>query len=70
MGCAGRALKLCWLDKGAMVSTRQKAMASISSAAAMTDAASQTELKGNVLPPRCPDAGRAAVTTPVGSVPR
>ena len=44
-GHTGRALKLCQLDQGAMISTRQKAMASLNSAPAATDMASQTELQ-------------------------
>ena len=44
-GLAGRALKLCQLDQGVMVSTRQKAMASLNSAPTTTHAASQTELR-------------------------
>lgn len=44
-GCAGRALKLCQLHQGAMISTWQKAMASLSPAPTTTDAASQTELR-------------------------
>lgn len=55
--CAERALKLGWLNQGAMVSTRQKAMASWSSTPTTTDAASQTKLQGNTLPPRCQAAG-------------
>ena len=43
-GRAGRALKPCQLDQGAMVSTWQKAMAPLSSASITTDTASQTEL--------------------------
>ena len=44
-GHAGRELKLCQLDWGAMVSNQQKDMAAPSSAPTLNDAASQTELQ-------------------------
>ena len=44
-GCAGRALKPCQLNQGAMVSTWQKAMASLSSAPTTTDTAAQPGLR-------------------------
>ena len=43
-GRTGRMLKLCQFDQGAMVPTRQKAMASLSSVPTPADTASQTEL--------------------------
>jgi len=41
---AGRVLKLCQLDQGAVVSTQQKAKAAPNSVSTSTEAASQTEL--------------------------
>ena len=41
---AGRVLKLCHLDQGAVVSTQQKAKAAPNSVSTSTEAASQTEL--------------------------
>lgn len=72
-------LKLGHLNQGAVVSTRQKATDSWSSAPITAVAGSQTEVWGNVLPPRYQPDGCALVlshywmaveNTVVGSVPR
>lgn len=41
------------LNQGALLSTQQKAMVSLSSAPTTADPASQTDLSENTLPPRC-----------------
>jgi len=73
----GRALKLCQLDLGTMVSTQEKTMATPSSAPTLTGAASQTGLRwehaatqmsGCV--PLSHQDGTAAVGAPVGGAPR
>lgn len=76
---ADRALKHGQLDQGKMASTQQKVTASQSSPPTTIDAASQTELRGNMLLPKCQAAGCAlllhqysvvVVSIPVGGVPR
>jgi len=78
-GHAGRELKPCQLNQGAMVSTQQKAMAFLNSAPTTTDATSQTELWWQHAPTQVQAVGcalifcqygMAAVSTPVGSAPR